>query len=277
MAGDLSRQNAYAGFETDPGYQFRQQQGEQAISRAASAQGGRHGARTLQALVDYNQNIASNEYQNFANRRAALNAQQMQGASSADSAQLQAALNAQQNQMGLANVGYGAMNQGAMMNADLGSRLAGLSANAYGQMSANDAARGQSLASLYQSGGNNIANLASTGGQQMAGMQTARGQGLASLYQGQAANMAGNLTGVANANTQLTGAMIPQYQAAAHGAGAASPWASIGGAANSTLGNLAFLYGSGAFGGGGAGGGGFTTTGTPGVYSRTQGYGGYSY
>ena len=52
----------------DPGYAFRLQQGDQAINRYASASGGVSGGATLKALSRYNQDYASNEYQNAFNR-----------------------------------------------------------------------------------------------------------------------------------------------------------------------------------------------------------------
>lgn len=61
-----------AGWQTDPGYEFRRKQGEDAIMRAASASGGRLSGNTLQALVGYNQDLASQEYGNIANRNIGL-------------------------------------------------------------------------------------------------------------------------------------------------------------------------------------------------------------
>lgn len=52
----------------DPGYQFRLDQGENAMSRAASASGGAIGGSQLQSLNNYAQNSASQEYQNAFNR-----------------------------------------------------------------------------------------------------------------------------------------------------------------------------------------------------------------
>lgn len=69
---DLMNGGLQRGFQTDPGYQFRQQQGEQAINRAASARGGRLGAGTLQDLMGFNQNLASQEFGNYANRQIGL-------------------------------------------------------------------------------------------------------------------------------------------------------------------------------------------------------------
>lgn len=55
-------------FQTDPGYQFRMQQGQDAIQRSAAAAGGLQNGGTLRALSDYGQNFASNEYNNAYNR-----------------------------------------------------------------------------------------------------------------------------------------------------------------------------------------------------------------
>lgn len=46
----------------DPGYAFRQQQGEQAIERGASAAGGAFSGGTLKAIARYGQDYASKEY-----------------------------------------------------------------------------------------------------------------------------------------------------------------------------------------------------------------------
>lgn len=55
-------------FQTDPGYQFRLEQGQQAIERSAAASGSLSTGSTLKALTQYNQDFASNEYQNAYNR-----------------------------------------------------------------------------------------------------------------------------------------------------------------------------------------------------------------
>ncbi len=49
-------------FQADPGYQFRQEQGQQAIERGAAARGGALGGGTLKALEEYSQGLASQEY-----------------------------------------------------------------------------------------------------------------------------------------------------------------------------------------------------------------------
>lgn len=49
-------------FQADPGYQFRQEQGEQGINRAATASGARYSGATLKALSRFNSGLASQEY-----------------------------------------------------------------------------------------------------------------------------------------------------------------------------------------------------------------------
>jgi hypothetical protein len=60
----------FAGFEADPGFQFRLQQGEEAINRANAARGGRAGGRALKELSEFNQGLASQAFGDFAQRRA---------------------------------------------------------------------------------------------------------------------------------------------------------------------------------------------------------------
>jgi hypothetical protein len=54
--------------QNDPGYQFRLQQGQQALQNSAAARGGLLSGGTAKALSDYNQNAASAEYGNVYNR-----------------------------------------------------------------------------------------------------------------------------------------------------------------------------------------------------------------
>ena len=66
--GALNRQFTLDDFNTDPGYQFRQQQGEQAINRNALARGRYNSGGTLKELQRYNSGLASDEYGNAWNR-----------------------------------------------------------------------------------------------------------------------------------------------------------------------------------------------------------------
>lgn len=65
---DFQRDFTMADFQKDPGYDFRMQQGQQALERSASAQGALQSGAQLKALTQYGQDFASNEYQNAYNR-----------------------------------------------------------------------------------------------------------------------------------------------------------------------------------------------------------------
>lgn len=55
-------------FQQDPGYQFRMDQGMKALQASAAARGGLMSGNMGQALAQYGQDYASNEYQNAYNR-----------------------------------------------------------------------------------------------------------------------------------------------------------------------------------------------------------------
>lgn len=66
--GQYAQTFGLSDFQADPGYQFRVQQGEQGIGRAASARGGQYSGATLKALARFNQDIGSQEYGNAYSR-----------------------------------------------------------------------------------------------------------------------------------------------------------------------------------------------------------------
>lgn len=51
--------------QSDPGYKFRLSQGQTALDRYLAARGGRLGGSAIKAATRYNQDFASNEYQNY--------------------------------------------------------------------------------------------------------------------------------------------------------------------------------------------------------------------
>lgn len=55
---------------SDPGYQFRVQQGQDVLQHSAAARGVLNTGMTLKDILDYGQNSASQEYQNVFNRQA---------------------------------------------------------------------------------------------------------------------------------------------------------------------------------------------------------------
>lgn len=66
------RDQALENFFTSPGFEFRFQQGVDAVENANAARGLLQSGQTLQELTRFGQNIASNEFNNFANRLASL-------------------------------------------------------------------------------------------------------------------------------------------------------------------------------------------------------------
>lgn len=68
QTGSLLKNFSASDFQTDPGYQFRVAQGQQALERSAAARGGVQSGGTLKDLTQYNQDFASNEYQDAYNR-----------------------------------------------------------------------------------------------------------------------------------------------------------------------------------------------------------------
>ena len=76
---------------TDPGYQFRLQQGQQAMERAAAAQGGRLSGAQLKAAMNYNQGMASQEFGNHVSRLSHLAAVGQNAATGAGQASMASA------------------------------------------------------------------------------------------------------------------------------------------------------------------------------------------
>jgi hypothetical protein len=66
------RPEGYGGFQTTPGYDFRKQQGIDAIDASAAARGGLMSGRTLQDLTTFGDGLASQEYGNFMQRLAGM-------------------------------------------------------------------------------------------------------------------------------------------------------------------------------------------------------------
>jgi len=148
-----------SGFQTDPGYQFRLQQGEKALQRQAAAAGGRIGTRSMQSLSDFNSGLASQEYGNYANRAIG-----MAGQEDSRQAQLMGLLAQQQ---------YGAGQLGASYGQNYGTNMA-QGAFGMGSNMANMATgQGSALGQLQMTGGNNLAQMMYGTGQQLAANELA--------------------------------------------------------------------------------------------------------
>lgn len=68
LFGSLARNFSMQDFEADPGYAFRQQQGQQAIERSAAARGGLLSGAAMKGIERFGQGLASEEYGNAYNR-----------------------------------------------------------------------------------------------------------------------------------------------------------------------------------------------------------------
>lgn len=62
----------FDGFKASPGYQFRLEEGLKAIERSAAARGNLRSGATMKSIGRFAEGTASAEYENFANRLAAL-------------------------------------------------------------------------------------------------------------------------------------------------------------------------------------------------------------
>jgi hypothetical protein len=87
--GGTTGAGAYGGFFASPGYQFRLDQGVQAVERSAAAHGLLRSGGAVKAIQRYGEGLASSEYQSFADRLAQMagvgqNAAQSNAASGAN-------------------------------------------------------------------------------------------------------------------------------------------------------------------------------------------------
>lgn len=112
-------ENPYGGFTATPGYQFRFNQGTEAVNALAGAGGGLDSGATREALTRFGQGIASDEYGQYLARLggfadAGLSAANMSGqASQFAAAGTSAALAARGNAQSAGAIGVGnALNQG---------------------------------------------------------------------------------------------------------------------------------------------------------------------
>lgn len=71
-SGSASMTAGFDGFQASPGYQFRLSEGLKAIERSASSRGALRGGATMKSIGRFADGTASGEYENFANRLAAL-------------------------------------------------------------------------------------------------------------------------------------------------------------------------------------------------------------
>lgn len=124
-------------FQADPGYQFRMDQGQKAIERAAAARGQYYDPSTVKALNDYSSNMAdqtfgdaynryNNDQQNIFNRLAAIS--------------------------GIGQTATGSLNNAGQNYADQGSSIFGQVGSAITEANAANASRPSMFSSLLGAG-----------------------------------------------------------------------------------------------------------------------------
>jgi hypothetical protein len=118
-SGNLLKAFTNEDFVKDPGYEFRQQEGNKALERSAAARGGLYSGAALKALDRYNQDYASNEFTNAFNRDAANKARTFSFLSGSAGQGLQAA------GAGV-NAGQNAANQNSQIQQNLGNNLSNM-------------------------------------------------------------------------------------------------------------------------------------------------------
>lgn len=127
--------------QDDPGYQFRLNEGLKALERSAAARGGLQSGGTLKAIARYGQDYASNEYQNAYNRAYT----QYNDAYSRFNADRDRRFNRLSS---LANIGYGATEQGVNAGSSFGTALSGNQTALGNAIGAAHLARGQANQSV---------------------------------------------------------------------------------------------------------------------------------
>lgn len=112
----------YGGFEASPGYQWRLDQGEQAVQRSAASRGLLGSGAAVKAVQRYGEGLASSEYENYANRLASLAGVGQSATASTAAAGQNAANNISQADVGKGNATASSyLNTGAAISGALGS------------------------------------------------------------------------------------------------------------------------------------------------------------
>jgi hypothetical protein len=171
----FSRINVSDKFEADPGYAFRQAEGQKALERGAASRGKLLSGEQYKALTDFNSGLASQEYGNWWNRYTggtqfnnAADQQEFGNALGLANTQYGRGRDVMSDWMALAGMGQGSTNSVSGQN----SNLTGNTANAFAQAGAiggaaqgkADAASGNAWASGIGSAFNNALTAAYMGG-----------------------------------------------------------------------------------------------------------------
>ena len=200
QGGEYTQQPTLEQLQMDPGYNFRLQQGQQAMLNAARGGGLAGSGAALKAAARYGAGEASQEYQNAYSRFMANRLAATQGLQNLATGGLSAAGTATglagQTGANIANV-YG---QTAANQANLYGQTAANQANLYGQTGAN-------LSNVYTGTGANIANTATGTAANLANTYANTGNQLANVYGGLGQGLAQGAANIGSIYAQ--GAMGP--------------------------------------------------------------------
>ena len=179
QGGAYTQQPTYEQLQMDPGYAFRFQQGQQAMTNAARAGGLAGSGGALKAATRYGQEAGSQEYTNAYNRFMANRAQAVQGLQN------------------LAGVGAGAAGTASQLAGSMGNALSGNQFNLGSNLGTLASNAGGTVAGAYTGAIPTMAALTSANpyGQAMENV----GQARASGYVGGASALGQALQGPANA------------------------------------------------------------------------------
>jgi len=151
-------------FDNNPSYQWQQQKGEDAVNRALAARGMYNSRPGVNALSDFNQSLASQEYNNQFNRLATQANYGLGAAANVGNYNINAGQNMGNTAMQTGQlVGQGMVNQGQTMGGTIANALGALgqgianqgyvnSTNSYANQISNLNAGGGSLGGGFQSG-----------------------------------------------------------------------------------------------------------------------------
>ena len=201
QGGDYTRQPSLAEIQMDPGYEFRRQQGEQALQRsiAAGLGGASRGGGALKSMANYSQGLASQEYGNAYDRFMANRAQAVQGLQN------------------IAGTGAGAAGTVSNLSGSMGNQLAGNRFNVGSNLGQAALTTGGNIGQGAFSTGANLGQAATTAGSNLGNLATNAGSTVAGAYTGAIPTMAN----IASANP---------YGQALENAGAARASGYMGGA-----------------------------------------------
>ncbi len=175
--GEFNRKYTMEDFQADPGYEFRQQEGQKGVERSAAARGGALSGAAIKAANQYGQNLASQEYQSAYQRYNNDLAGRFSRLSS------------------IASMGQHAADVSSGMEAERGTSLGNLSINKGNVKAAQQTAYATAAANANQSAANAIAGGMGGG---MGGMMS-------------------NMGNMGNMGGQSGGSTIGDYTGAAYG------------------------------------------------------------